>query len=188
MLLNQRQHTFVVLFPDSFFSKELKEKFSFYKKQLLLPYGTIDDYFASTVQSVDFPGWSMDLKRQTRMLGAQQDFKNATPVKDLMSRKFTLTFRLTDGYLNYFMFYKNAIDYLDFKNKQQYFDNFKFLMLNNEGYMIGYIDFHMLVLHSLSNVKLDYSNMERTLNSFNAEFTFNDWDLTLMYNDKYPKI
>ena len=188
MLLNQRQNTFLVLFPATFFSTSLQDKYKFYKKQLIIPYTGLDDFISSTVKSVDFPGWSMDLVRQTRMLGAQQDFKNAVPVKDLMNRKFTLTFRLTDGYLNYFMFLQNAIDYLDLRNKELYFDDFKFLLLNNEGYLIGHIDFHMLVLHGMSDTKLDYGNMERNFSTFSADFTFNDWNLTLLYNDRNTKL
>jgi len=186
MILTQRQHTFLILFPKTFFSDALKENFKFYREQLKLPYENIDDYLSSTIQSVDFPGWNMKKATQVRKLGARQDFKNATPVKDLMDRNFSIQFKLSDGFLNYFMFYNNAIEYLDFRNKKMYFDDFKFLLLNNEGYMIGTIDFRQLILTGMSKVKLDYSNMERGNNIFTADFNFNDWDIELYYNDQYP--
>jgi len=188
MLLTQRQHNFLILFPKTFFSDELKSNFEFYRKQLLLPYTSIDDFMSSTIQSVNFPGWKMDLRSQTRKLGAKQDFKNAVPVKDLLERSFTISFKLSDGFLNYFLFLNNSIDYLDFNNESLYFDDFKFILLNNEGYMIGTADFHQLILKGMSNVKLDYSNMERNMTTFTADFQFNDWDITLLYDDSYPKV
>lgn len=186
MILTQRNHTFLILFPKTFFSNDLKSNFDYYQKQLKLPYDNIDDYMSSTVQNVNFPGWSMEKRTQVRKLGARQDFKNAVPVKDLLDRKFTIQFKLSDGFLNYFMFYNNSIEYLDFRNKELYFDDFKFLLLNNEGYLVGTIDFYQVILTGMSNVKLDYANVERMNNTFTADFNFNDWDISLYYDGQYP--
>lgn len=188
MLLTQRQHTFLILFPKTFFSDNLKKNFKYYREQLKLPYDNLDDYISSTVQTVNFPGWKMDKVTQTRMHGAKQDFKGAVPVKDLQERRFSIQFKLSDGFLNYFMLYNNSIEYLDFKNKTLYFDDFKLLLLNNEGYMIGTIDFRQLILTGISDVKLDYTNMERAGNTFTLDFNYNDWDIDLYYNDQYPLV
>ena len=186
MILNQRLNNFILLFPNTFYTDEIKERYKAYHKQLLLPYDKIEDFMSSTVQSVNFPGWDMGMVRQTRMHGAEQDFKNAKPIKDLQPRKMDVEFKLSDAFLNYFIFYDNALSFLDFNNKQQYFDGFRIVLLNNEGYALIFLDLHKVILHGQSDYKLAYNKNEPLFNTFTAKFTYNDWDLTLNHDMVSP--
>ena len=88
-----------------------------YYQSLILPYDTIDDFMSSTVQQIDFPAWSMTTAEQTRPLGKQQDYKSSKPLKELFNREITLTMKISDAYLNYFIFLENSLEFLDFSNK-----------------------------------------------------------------------
>jgi len=182
MVLNQRLNNFILLFPIDFYTEDVKNRYAAYHKQLLLPYDTIEDFMSSTIQSVNFPGWDMGMVRQIRMHGAEQDFKNAKPIKDLQPRKFDIEFKLTDAFLNYFMFYDNSLAYLDFNNKKQYFNGFRMVLLNNEGYAMVFLDLHKVILTGMSDYKLSYNKSEPLFNTFTAKFTYNDWDLTLNHD------
>jgi hypothetical protein len=116
MFLNSKNNSFFLLFPPDFYADEFKERYKKYVNQMLLPYDNLEDFMSSTVQSIDFPSWSMEGPQQIRKLGAKQDFKSSVPVKDLITRKFTVNFKLSDAFLNYFIFFNNAVDYLDFRN------------------------------------------------------------------------
>lgn len=187
MILNQQTHNYLLLFPKTFFDKYIYNYYDFFKKYMKIPYSTLDDYINSTIQNVEFPGWNMDLVEQYRMYGALQKFKNSTPVKDLMNKKFTITFKLSDAFFNYFILYHNAIKYLDFRNKNLYFDDFKILLLNNENYLVSIIELHKVIMTNMTSIKLQYSNMMHQHNTFNASFEFNDWDLIVKYNNKLMK-
>lgn len=188
MILNQRLNNFVVLFPANFFSDEIKERYASYHKQLLLPYDTIEDFMTSTIQTVTISGWDMEMVQQIRMHGAEQEFKSAKPIKDLLTRNMEIEFKLSDAFLNYFIFYDNALSYLDFENKQQYFDSFRIALLNNEGYALVFLDMHKIVLHGMSEFNMSYAKNEPLFNTWKAKFKYNDWDLTVNYDAFKPLV
>jgi hypothetical protein len=182
MLLNVRQNGFVFLFPPDFFNQRVQEKYKKYYQSLILPYDNISDFMSSTIQTIDFPGWAMDPAQQIRLLGKKQEFKNATQVPDLFTREITITFKLTDAYLNYFIFLENSLDYLDFSNKQATFPPARLSLLDNQGYLVSSIIFNKPILKSLEGFKLSYSSITPDFKTFSAKFAYFDFDLELDFD------
>ena len=183
MLLNSRQNGFIFHFPPDYFDAEIKEKYKKYYQSLILPYDTINDFMSSTVQSIDFPGWQMDPVVQTRIFGKKQEYKNATQVVDLFTREFSITFKLTDAYLNYFIFLENSLKYLDFSNRDQpTFSPMRLSLLDNEGYLVSSIIFNRPVLKSQDGFKLSYSSATPDFRTFTAKFAYFDFDIELDFN------
>ena len=180
MLLNARRNSLILLFPPHFFSKNVQRKYKTnYLDNLLLPYDDVHEYMSSTIQSVNIPGWSIDTPEQTRMLGAKQEFKPGLPVKDYFNRSFTVKFQLADGFLNYFLFMENAIQYLNFKNKEMYFPMVKVGLINNEGYLVCGIDFKKVILSGMSDLDLSHAAVSQEFNTWSADFKYMDWRLNL---------
>jgi hypothetical protein len=182
MLLNVRQNGFIFNFPPDFFAPEIKEKYKKYYQSLILPYDTIDEFMSATVQSIDFPGWTMDPVTQTRLFGKKQDYKNSTQVVDLFTREFTITFKLTDAYLNYFIFLENSLKFLDFSNKTQTFDPMRLTLLDNDDYMVGSIVFKRPILKKQDGFKLSYSTAAPEMKTFTASFGYFDFDIELDFS------
>ena len=182
MLLNVRQSGFVFNFPPDFFSNEVKEKYKKSYQSLILPYDTIEDFMSSTIQSIDFPGWSMPATTQTRIFGKKQDYKNAVQVQDLFTREFTITFKTTDAYLNYFIFLENSLRFLDFDNKTQTFSPMRLTLLDNQGYLVGSVIFNKPVLLSQDGFKLSYSTNTPDFKTFNAKFVYFNFDIELDFD------
>ncbi len=182
MILNARNNGFVVLFPPDFFSETIKEKYKKYYQSLILPYDTIEDFMSSTIQSIDFPGWNMALTQQTRLLGKKQEYKNSKPIPDLFNREFTLTFKLTDAYLNYFIFLDNSLEFLDFDNKEQVLSPIRLSLLNNEGYLVSSLMFNKPILKSQGGINLSYSSVNPTFSTFTAKFQYFDFDLDIDFD------
>lgn len=182
MLLNVRQNGFIFSFPPDFFAEEVKEKYKKYYQSLILPYDTIEDFMSSTIQSIDFPGWQMDPVAQTRLLGKRQEYKNSTQVVDTFTREFSITFKMTDAYLNYFIFLENSLKFLDFSNKQQTFSPMRLSLLDNEGYLVSSVIFKKPILKSQDGFKLSYSSNTPDFKVFTAKFAYFDFDLELDFN------
>jgi hypothetical protein len=182
MLLNVRQNGFMLLFPPDFFTDRVKEKYKKYFQSLIMPYDKIEDFMSSTIQSVDFPGWAMTEPAQTRLLGKKQEFKSSVQVADLFTRTFTVTFKMTDAYLNYFIFLENSLDFLDFNNKQQTFGPIRLLLLDNQGYAVASIIFDRPILMDQSEFKLSYSSATPEFKTFTAKFSYFKFDLELDFD------
>lgn len=182
MLLNARQNSFILLFPDDFFAAEVNEKYKKYYQSLIVPYDTINEFMSSTIQSIDFPGWTMTPAEQTRLLGKKQNYKNSVQPIDLHERDITITFKLTDAYMNFFIFKDNADNYLDFSNKTPTFQPMRLMLLDNQGYLVSSILFKRPVLYHQDGFKLSYSSVTPDFKTFTAKFRYFDFDLSLDFD------
>jgi hypothetical protein len=182
MILNARNNGFVVLFPPDFFHESIKEKYKKYYQSLIMPYDTIEDFMSSTIQQIEFPGWNMETANQTRTLGKQQGYKDSKPIEDLFQRDFTITFKMTDAFLNYWIFVDNALNFLDFSNPKQHLDPIRLSLLNNEGYMVSSVIFNRPILKGQDGIKLSYSSVTPDFKTFNAKFEYLNFDLDIDFD------
>lgn len=183
MILNSRNNSFTLFFPPDFFANEVKEKYKKYYQSLILPYDTIEDFMSSTIQQIDFPGWSMQPVTQTRNLGKQQDYKNSKPIPDLFTREFSITFKMTDGFLNYWIFLDNAYNYLDFSNKNiDTLSPIRLSFLNNEGYLLTSVIFNKPILKGQDGLKMSYSSVSPDFNTFKVTFAYFDFDISVDFD------
>jgi hypothetical protein len=137
---------------------------------------------SSTVQQIDFPAWNMELAQQTRMLGKKQEYKSSKPLKELFTREITLTMKISDAYLNYFIFLENALEFLDFSNKQQTLAPLRLMLLNNEGYSVSSIVFNNPILKSQNGIKLSYSSVTPEFSTFEIKFQYYDFKLEVDFS------
>jgi hypothetical protein len=182
MILNARNNGFVVLFPPNFFHADIKEKYKKYYQSLIMPYDTIEEFMSSTIQQIEFPGWAMQTVSQTRTRGKQQGYKASTPIEDLFQRDFTITFKMTDAFLNYWIFVDNALNFLDHNNNKQHTDPIRLSLLNNEGYLVSSVVFNRPILKGQDGIKLSYSSVTPDFKTFNAKFEYLDFNLDIDFD------
>lgn len=203
-MLNARQNGFFLNFPRNFFNKAVQAKYKKYYSSLVLPYRGLPDFMSSTIQSVNFPGFSSVLQTQTRTLGKLQEFQNSKPIADQFTRELKVTFKLSDAFLNYFIFLDNALNYLDPANIDEkntknslgqaltvtpkpnenhpFFDPIRLTLLSNEGYAVSSIIFNRPQLKSMSEMNLSYSSISPQFPTFSVTFQYFNFDLELDYN------
>jgi hypothetical protein len=124
----------------------------------------------------------MELAAQTRPLGKRQEYKSSKPVKDLFTREISLTMKITDAYLNYFIFLENSLNFLDFSNPKQTLGPIRLMLLNNEGYSISSIIFNNPILKSQTGIKLSYSSVTPQFNTFEIKFQYFDFKLEVDFD------
>lgn len=202
MILNARQNGFMVELPVDFFNEEVTKKYEKYYRSLVLPYNSLQDFMVSTIQGINFPGFKSTLLTQVTPGGKIVERQAAKPIQDQFDRTLTITFKLSDAFLNYFIFLDNSINYLNPENQTQentqnslgisrrgvvnqnhpYFKPIKIYLLNNEGYNVAAITLNRPMLTSVSEMKLSYSSNTPQFQTFTATFQYYDFDLDLEFN------
>ena len=153
---------------------------------------------SSTIQSIKFNGFTVPVVSQIRPLGKVQEFHSSKPIADLFDRKFTLTFKLSDAYLNYFIFLDNAFSYLDqgsleptnsrktlsgrgkptTKDSQGItLDPVRLILLNSEGYAVSSIIFNHPILTGMTQISLSYSDTAPKFTTFDVTFQYFNFDI-----------
>jgi len=177
MIINSRSSNFLFTFPKGFFCKAVIDKYEHYVKRNYLPYDTLEHFMAAQIQSVTFPTLSMDPVQQTRYLGKKQEYKNSVPISDLFTRDLQVTFKSLDGYINYWIFLDNALEYLSFENKIQYFDDLQMRFLDQEGHVVLTTQYKGTYFKGLTEVTLSYSDNNPDFKTFTASFGFFKMDV-----------
>ena len=177
MIINSRSSNFLFTFPKGFFSQCIIDKYTPYIKRNYLPYDTLENFMAAQIQSVTFPTISMEPVQQTRNLGKRQEYKNSVPIADLFTRDLEVTFKTLDGYINYWIFLENAIDYLSFENKQLYFDDLQMRFLDQEGRVVLTTQYKGTYFKGMTEVTLSYSDNNPDFKTFTASFGFFKMDI-----------
>lgn len=202
MILNARQNSFIVDFPVDFFNKEIQDKYTPYFRNLILPYKTLPDFMASTIQGIDWPGFEAALPEQTGLMGKRRDNQSSKPIADMFNREIKVTFKLTDAYLNYFIFLDNALNYMDPQNvapenlgtglgqaasapikndNHPFFHPMRLTLLNNEGYAVVSIIFNRPMLKGLTPMTLSYSSNSPKFTTFAATFRYYNFDMDMEF-------
>lgn len=179
MILNARANSFYFNFPKGFFPGSVETKWINYLKKQPTPYDTLTSFMNSTIQSVGFPGMSIDLVTQTKNLGKQISYQSATPVQDLFSRDFEVSFRIGEGFVNYFIMLETVLDKLAFQNDNIFIPVLPLRILDNEGNIITSVIFREVNITSVSPLSLNYTANAPQVYTFNIGFKCNFLEIDL---------
>lgn len=172
-ILNSNSSNFIFNFPKGWWHKSVMDKYDPYVRRMPIPYETVEKYMAYAIQSVTFPTISMDIVTQTRNLGKRQDMKNSTPVQDLFNREVTITFKTTEGHINYFIMLENILCYLNFGHEEMYLDEMYFRALDAEGHVVTTVKYDKVFFKNLSEISLSYSDNNPDFKTFSVTLGFN---------------
>jgi hypothetical protein len=122
---------------------------------------------------------NIDTAEQIRPGGFKQTYKSATTLQNLIQRDFTVTFKLGEGFINYWILYENIIKFLDFQNPEQYLQDFRLLLLDNEGVVMASVLLQQPIFTSLSEIQLNYASSTPQFSTFSIGFKCNYVDAKL---------
>jgi hypothetical protein len=179
MLLNPKANSFYFNFPKGFFSSRVIEKYEKYVKKQPIPFDTVEGYVNSTIQSIGFPGMSIDSVEQVRNLGKKIAYKSSTPIQDLFNKDFTINFKTADGFVNYFIMLDTVLDFLNFANPDVFVPVLPVRIMDNEGNIVISATFQEVLFTSFSELELNYTNNNPSYTSFSLGFKCNYLDVVL---------
>jgi len=173
MILNARSNSFYFVFPKGFFPPATQDKYFQYIKSQSIPYDTLTQYMNSTIQSVTFPSLQATSVTQTRPLGKTITYQSATPIQNMFSQGFNVSFRMAEGFINYFVMMETLLEHLNFKNPSLFVENLPLQILNNNGDVISTVQFKGVIISSLSELNLNYTQNAPTVTNFTVGFNYN---------------
>jgi len=173
MIANVRSSQFIFRFPKGWFPKAVTDKWDPYVLRLPIPFETTEAVMTNSIQAVTFPTISMEPVFQTRKLGKQQQYKNSVPIQDLFTREVTVTFRLLEGHINYWIMLDTILCYLNFDEEHLYMDEMYLQSLDQEGHVVNTVRFDKVFFLNMSEINLAYSDNNPDFKSFSATFGFN---------------
>ena len=139
-----------------------------------IPYDTLRDFMNSTIQQVTFPLFSaIDNVEQTRPGGFKQRYKSATTLQNLLKRDFTITFKLGEGFINYWIMFDSIVHFLNFQNTEEYLPDLLIRLLDNQGVVVSTVTMQQPIYTSLSEVNLNYSSTTPQFSTFSVGYKCN---------------
>ena len=179
MILNAKGNNFYFVFPRGFFPEAVTSKYTPYLERQPVAYETISQLMNSTIQSVTVPSIQMTTVEQTRYLGKKVRYKSSVPIQDLFSTDFSVTFKMTDGFLNYFVMLDTLLYFLNFKNSDVHSMDLAVRVLDNDGNIVTTIGFKETILQSLGELQLNYTSNAPDTQTFSLGFSCNFIDVIL---------
>lgn len=187
MVLNNKPQMFTIFFPSNFFYEEVKSKWSPIIEKMRLPYQGVDDFMNAQLQSVTFPTLSIETSTQTR---GQYDvvYPGGKETENFISKDLNFTFKLTESYVSYFIWWDQIDLYLHYTNKDFFKEPGKakkpcwmepvhLAFLSDAGYKLTEFTFKELTPLSLSDLQLSYAATAAQYNTFNVLIKYNRFDV-----------
>lgn len=186
MLLNPISQNFVVWVSQNFFYSDVVKVWQPVFKRMYLPYVTLEDLFNSQITQISFPAVQMANVNQQQE-NYQITKRGGKQLDQQMTKQFTLTLKLTEGYILYFMLRQQIDLYL--KIGQQYRDLYmppiNVTILDDGGLDNISYTYHELTPMSLSDFDLSYSAKPGNFSTFTLGFAYNYFDI--WYRDENGK-
>jgi hypothetical protein len=172
MILNSRNSNFIVRFNRGFIYDSIVKRYELYIKRLPIPYESIHDYLTASIQAMTFPAINVEPVEQT-LYEDPYTSKGGKRYDTYFDRTFTITFKTYEGYINYWIMYDLFRAYYDLDNKDKFLKDINLSFMDHTGFELMNINYHQIVMTSLSELELNYSSNTAEFRTFTAGFKYN---------------
>ena len=186
--LSPRYDLFRFNFPKDFLPQEVEQKYrKILNKDSNILINPID-YLNESIQGITFPGIKellMEQQQISRRMGKIEPFHENTtssprsPLSQI-DKEFTVTLRMNQGLYNYFMLYETV-----FHKHLKYIENpvdelFYIEILSETGEIMGRVTLFQPQIDGIDGLEFSYNKIERSTETFNILFKFNNIDFDIM--------
>lgn len=180
MFLDSKSDSFEFTFPKIFFPSDIKQKYEGYLNRIPgYPVDNLGDFINETVQSVTFNGASFEPVEQSKYRGRNYNFRSSNPNQELYNKEFTVSMRLTEGFINYWVMLDLLKHYYKFENTNHFIDGIVLRTLDIEGHVISTLRLNECIFTGISDLSFSFAATTPQFNEFECSFTFNDLDLII---------
>ena len=179
MVLNNLSQNFAIWVDPSFIYQPVIDTWMPIIRRQKFAYVTLNDFIISQLTSISFP--SVQAPGVTQ---GQQNYqltkRPGRQLDHLMSKTFTLTFKLSESYLTYFICRQQFDYFLRFGQEYAsdlYMPPLSVTILDDGGFEIITYTYNELTPINISDFDLSYSSRPGTFNTFTWEFAYNYFDI-----------
>ena len=177
MILNSKNSNFVLLLPKGFIYEDIDKRYNRFLSRLPKTYETVIDYLNVSAQSMSFTGVTAENVQQEFQHRLQQ-WKSGHDFDRQFTREFSITFKLNEGFINYWIMFEQFRRYLEFKQENEFLKDVRVSFIDRHGYELITFEFLQITMTGISEVSLDFSSNTPDFNTFICDFTFNDFKIT----------
>lgn len=172
MILNSKNNNFIVTLNRGFITPEITKRYETYLKRLPTPYENLHDYVTASIQAITFPQLSVDPVEQT-LYEDPVSFKGGRRFETYLDRTFTITFKTYEGYINYWVMFDLFRAFYDLDNKEEFLPDVNISFLDQTGFEFITLNFHQILMTSISELELNYSSNTAEFRTFTITFKYN---------------
>ena len=180
MILNSRNNLYDFRFPRKFIPDEVSDKYRPYLNRV--PGSLLADpidYVNYSIQGINLPGISFDPTTQADNDGTTRYHRGAVPIQNTITREFTVTMQLLDGFINYWIMMDTLLYYYARSTKEPYTQPLTLRVLDAEGASVAYMEFQKPIMNSINELSLNMAQNVAEFNTFEVTFFYNKLDLRL---------
>lgn len=186
MVLNNKPQMFTVFFPSNFFYQEVKDKWEPIIERMKLPYQSVVDFMNAQIQSVTFPTFSIETSQQQRNQ-YEVAYPGGKELEVFMSKDLTITFKLTESYISYFILWdqldlylhyydEHTKEYLDYK-KPCWLEPIHLAFLSDAGIQLTKFVFREITPTGMGDLNLSYAATAAAYNTFTFTCKYNRFEI-----------
>lgn len=177
MILNAKQNQFAIYFPKHFFYPEVIDKWSPIIQRFKLPFKEVSDYVNSTIQSIAWPSLDFPIVEQQQSQ-FNTKYKAGKEMEPLFDKTMTVTFKLSEGFVSYWIWFDQIAKFLEYANQKPCFMDPLFVsFLDNNGFALMDFNFKELTPSNLSQFEISYSNVVADFSTISVTFKYNRFDI-----------
>lgn len=179
MVLNNKAQMFSVWFPYGFFYKEVEKQWTPYVQRMKIPYQSVTDFMNAQIQTITYP--SIDIGSSTQQQGQYPiEYTIGKELEPIINKDFTITFKLTESYLTYWILYTQVFWYLEYLKMSTipiFMDTINLSFLDNSGLALTNFKYRYIIPKGLGEFQLSYAAQAATYNTISWNLHYNRMDI-----------
>lgn len=184
--LAPRYDLFRIFFPKDFIPEVLQEKYLKVLTSRPYPIQNVNDYLSESIVSCEVLGLDDMISTQAQTglnkfmsvnhiePTSNKSFSphNATPL-EWLDRTINITFRLNQGFYNYFILYETIFNRY-YKPNIEHLPQMYMCVLNSKGEIAVKFTFEDILFQGIDGLDFSYTQTSRQADVFNANLVYND--------------
>lgn len=180
MFLNPRNNLFNFQFTKDFMPPEIHNKYYAYLNKVRgFPVKNPLDFINYTIQGINLPGLNSDMTEQSTMYGRKKTHLNTIHPQEMYSKELTISFRMSDAFLNYFILMDLLNYYYAFDTNKRYIPDQRVYLLDGDGNQVVTIELTRILFTSIGDLSLNFSSNVPEYQSFDCTFIYNQLDMKI---------